>query len=42
MRDNQHQQFIQTPILNILRDTVTSCRAIGDGIDTQPLCEYIL
>lgn len=42
MQDNQHQQFIQTPILNILRDTVTSCRAIGDGIDTQPLCEYIL
>lgn len=42
MQDNQHQQFIQTPILNILRDTVTACRAIGDGIDTQPLCEYIL
>jgi len=42
MRTNQHQQFIQTPILDILRDTVTSCRAIGDGIETQPLCEYIL
>lgn len=42
MRTNQHQLFIQTPILDILRETVTSCRAIGDGIETQPLCEYIL
>lgn len=42
MRTNQHQLFIQTPILDILRDTVTSCRAIEDGIETQPLCEYIL
>lgn len=42
MRTNQHQLFIQTPILDILRDTVTSCRAIGDGIEAQPLCEYIL
>lgn len=42
MRTNQHQQFIKTPILDILRDTVTSCRAIGDGIEAQPLCEYIL
>lgn len=42
MRTNQHQQFIQTPILDILRDTVTSCRAIGDGIEVHPLCEYIM
>lgn len=42
MRSNQHQQFIQTPILDILRDTVTSCRAIGDGIEVHPLCEYIM
>lgn len=39
---NIHQKFITTPILDILKGTVTACKAIGYGIETQPLCEYIM
>ena len=39
---NIHQKFITTPILDILKGTITACKAIGYGIETQPLCEYIM
>ena len=42
MQYNIHQKFITTPILDILKGTVTACKAIGYGIETQPLCEYIM
>lgn len=42
MQYNIHQKFITTPILDILRGAVTACKAIGYGIETQPLCEYIM
>ena len=31
-----------TPIASILRDTVTACNGIGNGIETQSLAEYVL
>ncbi len=42
MRFDGHDRFILTPILNILRDTVNACAGIGNGIETQSLCEYVL
>lgn len=37
-----HRKFIMTPIASILRDTVTACNGIGNGIETQSLAEYVL
>ena len=42
MRFNSHDRFILTPILNILRDTVNACAGIGNGLESQSLCEYVL
>lgn len=42
MRFDGHDRFILTPILDILRDTVNACAGIGNGIETQSLCEYVL
>lgn len=42
MRNNIHTKFILTPIVEILKETATACRCIGIGIETQPLCEYIM
>ena len=40
MQNNNHK-FILTPISNILKDAVTACRGIGEGIETVPLREYL-
>lgn len=42
MRFDGHDRFILTPILKILQDTVNACAGIGNGIETQSLCEYVL
>lgn len=42
MYHNIHSDFILTPILNILEESVNACCGIGEGIETQPLCEYIM
>lgn len=42
MYNNYHTKFILSPICNILRETVTACTGIGDGVETQSLCEYVL
>lgn len=42
MHNNSQQKFILTPIANILQDTVTACKGIGRGIETQSLGEYVL
>lgn len=42
MRNNIHTKFILTPIVEILKETVTACRCVGLGIETQPLCDYIM
>lgn len=41
MKTNIHQKFIETPISNILKEAVTACKTIGDGIETHTLAEYI-
>ena len=37
-----HADFILTPIREILVEGINACKSIGNGIETQPLCEYIL
>lgn len=36
-----HTDFILTPIQEVLVEGINACRAIGDGLETQPLSEYI-
>lgn len=42
MQNDEQRQFIQTPIVIILQDTVNACKGIGQGIETQSLSEYVL
>ena len=42
MQNDEQRQFILTPIVNILQDTVNACKGIGQGIETQSLGEYVL
>lgn len=42
MQSNNQRKFILSPIVNILKDTVTACKGIGHGIETQSLGEYVL
>lgn len=39
---SQHSEFILTPLVNILKDGMTACRAIGDGMETYPMGEYLM
>lgn len=41
MRNNQHSKFILTPIAETLKESVSACRGLGIGIETQPLSEYV-
>lgn len=38
----KHKNFILTPITSNLEIAVTSCSGIGNGIETFPLCDYIM
>lgn len=38
----KHTNFILSPITNILKDAVTASAGIGNGIETYPLCNYIM
>lgn len=42
MYKSQHYKFITTPLSKILEDGVNACRGIGNGIETYPLCDYIM
>lgn len=42
MQHNIHSKFILTPIIGTLQDAVNACAGIGNGIETQPLGEYVL
>ncbi len=42
MKNGIHTKFIRTPIFGILEDCVNATKGIGDGIDSYPLCEYIM
>lgn len=37
-----HNIFILKPITDILKDVVTASAGIGSGIETYPLCDYIM
>lgn len=37
-----HTNFIITPIIDILTESVVACQCVGDGLETQPLSEYIM
>lgn len=42
MYKGQHYKFITTPLSKILEDGVNASRGIGSGIETYPLCDYIM
>ncbi len=42
MYNSIHSKFIKTPISTILKDGVNACCGIGYGIETYPLCDYIM
>jgi hypothetical protein len=42
MRPNIHTHFILSPITDILRDIVSASAGIGSGIETFPLCDYVM
>jgi hypothetical protein len=37
-----HTDFILSPITNILKDVVSASAGIGSGIETYPVCDYIM
>lgn len=39
---SKHTDFILSPITSILKEIVSANRAIGNGIETYPLSEYIM
>lgn len=39
---NNHTEFILTPIENILNDVLKASAGIGTGIETFPLCDYVM
>lgn len=42
MYHNIHSKFILIPIFNILEEAADVCQVMGNGIETQPLCEYVM
>lgn len=45
MRDTQimnHNSFILSPITDILKDVTSASLGIGSGIETYPLCDYVM
>lgn len=39
---NNHTEFILSPITEVLTDVVTASAGIGNGIETFPLCDYVM
>ena len=39
---SQHSDFILSPLIKILKDGIAASRAIGDGIDSYPMGEYLM
>ena len=37
-----HKDFILSPITNILYDVASASAGVGSGIETYPLCDYIM
>lgn len=42
MKNGKHTRFILTPIYEILKDCVNATKGIDNGIETYPLCDYIM
>nr|WP_320022224.1 hypothetical protein [uncultured Draconibacterium sp.] len=42
MHPNIHSDFILSPITDILKDIVSASAGIGSGIETFPLCDYVM
>ncbi|AIM36916.1 hypothetical protein KO02_09585 [Sphingobacterium sp. ML3W] len=42
MRPNIHTDFILSPITDILKDVVSASTGIGSGIETYPMCDYVM
>lgn len=42
MENGKHTKFILTPIFEILKDCVNATKGISIGIETYPLCDYIM
>lgn len=42
MQPNLHKDFILEPISGLLKDAVAASSGIGYGIETFPLCDYIV
>lgn len=42
MENGKHTKFILTPIFEILEDCVNATKGISSGIETYPLCDYIM
>lgn len=42
MRPNIHIDFILSPITDILKDVASASAGIGSGIETFPLCDYVM
>lgn len=42
MENGKHTKFILTPIFEILEDCVSATRGMSIGIETYPLCDYIM
>jgi hypothetical protein len=38
----EHTNFILSPIIEILEDIVVASAGVGNGIETYPLCDYIM
>lgn len=39
---SKHEKFIMTPMSKILKEVVLASAGIGNGIETYPLCDYIM
>ncbi len=42
MRPNIHSDFILSPITDILKEVVSASAGIGSGVETFPLCDYVM
>ena len=39
---SKHDKFILMPMNTILKDAILATSGIGNGIETYPLCDYII
>lgn len=42
MYKSEHTDFILSPLSDILEEGFLACQAVGDGIESYPLCDYVL